>query len=264
MMPNNIERSPGLIAHVGVLSFIVGGGCHGATETLDSIVDDAAIALTALFDNHPVTIRFNSDRQSGGAWLKTAEIDGFGSNCEIEIGANLSRLTDMRGRFDKWPEDHEGQTFAEYCRDHDVNADGAEEQVNCVTYIKRDYLRDPSLATDGEGDDAKSYQRHATLAEAIEFVRAHAVADPRIVTLARKRRAAALLRATVTATRAALAPLTKAELTAVAWRIPYQYRPHGFGFKNPKENKAQITEMILSAVRARAYTFEPAHTASRF
>lgn len=85
---NRIERSPGL--PISASGLRAGGGEHGATETLDSLVQEAAEALSDLYGHAPVTIRFNSDRRSGGAWLKTAEPDYIGGNAEVGITAFIS------------------------------------------------------------------------------------------------------------------------------------------------------------------------------
>ncbi len=47
------------------------GGYSGGTKELDNVVHWEANALRSLFPGYDVEIRFNSDRQSGGAWLKT-------------------------------------------------------------------------------------------------------------------------------------------------------------------------------------------------
>jgi len=79
---SHIIRSAGLpTGHLGLLA---GGGYSGATEELDSLVYRAAEALRTAYPRN-VTIRFNSDRRSGGAWLITHEVDGFGRNAEIGI-----------------------------------------------------------------------------------------------------------------------------------------------------------------------------------
>lgn len=80
-----IERSPGLPAGFG---FVCGGGYSGATEDLDQAVVDAAERLAAVY-RMPVTIRFNSDRRSGGAWLKTDEPDGMWLNAEVGVCFSL-------------------------------------------------------------------------------------------------------------------------------------------------------------------------------
>lgn len=84
-MPSNIERSPGL--PIGVQGLTAGGGGTGFTPELDNLVQQAAEALTGLYGGAPVAIRFNSDRLSGGAWLKTVEKDYIGGNAEVGIRA---------------------------------------------------------------------------------------------------------------------------------------------------------------------------------
>lgn len=90
-----IERSPGI--PIGTSGLRAGGGEHGATRALDEVVQRSAEALSDLYAHAPVMIRFNSDRRSGGAWLKTAEQDYVGGNAEVGIrvvqqGVNISRF----------------------------------------------------------------------------------------------------------------------------------------------------------------------------
>jgi len=80
-----IERSPGIGVGMG---YVVGGGYSGATADLDATVQAAAQLLADAY-GYPVTIRFNSDRRSGGAWLKTDDPDGIWLNAEVGIGASL-------------------------------------------------------------------------------------------------------------------------------------------------------------------------------
>jgi len=49
-----------------------GGGYQGITGELDAVVAQAAAALASAY-GQPVVIRFNSDRESGGAWLVTGD-----------------------------------------------------------------------------------------------------------------------------------------------------------------------------------------------
>ena len=67
--------------------FVVGGGHTGATTELDQLVAEGAERLAALSGGTPgaVTVRFNSNRRSGGAFLRTAEQDSMGANCELGI-----------------------------------------------------------------------------------------------------------------------------------------------------------------------------------
>lgn len=80
-----IERSAGFPVQAGGVTYgMAGGGWSGVTAELDETVLQAAEALTAAYDRD-VEIRFNSDRESGGAWLKTP--DGFSAH--VGIGASL-------------------------------------------------------------------------------------------------------------------------------------------------------------------------------
>lgn len=94
-----ITRSSGIGVGGG---WIVGGGHTGLYESLDEATKAAAEALAAAYDCD-VTIRFNSDRRSGGAWLKTHEQDRIGANSEIGIGTAIvdQRMIDARRKFDK-------------------------------------------------------------------------------------------------------------------------------------------------------------------
>jgi hypothetical protein len=84
---SEIERSAGLVVSIGTLPAIVGGGYSGRSDELDATVQRAAEMLRDAY-GLPVVIRFNSDRLSGGAWLKTHEVDGIGRNSEIGLCAS--------------------------------------------------------------------------------------------------------------------------------------------------------------------------------
>ena len=73
-----IERCAGISTGTG---YLVGGGYYGTTNELDDIVKKEAEILQDLY-GLDVQIRFNSDRESGGAWV----IDGK-SNCSIGLSA---------------------------------------------------------------------------------------------------------------------------------------------------------------------------------
>lgn len=81
-----ITRSPGI--HIGH-GYIAGGGYTGCTDELDAVVQEAAEALAGAYPGYDVTIRYNSDRKSGGAFLVTDPEDGIGYNGEIGIGASV-------------------------------------------------------------------------------------------------------------------------------------------------------------------------------
>lgn len=81
----SIERSTGTPMQAGgVVYGMAGGGYSGATAELDETVQQAAEALAGAY-GRDIEIRFNSDRESGGAWLKTP--DGFSAH--VGIGASL-------------------------------------------------------------------------------------------------------------------------------------------------------------------------------
>lgn len=79
----SITRSTGQpVIHGGVILGMAGGGYQGCTPELDAVVVQAAgcLAVTYACD---VEIRYNSDRESGGAWLVT------GNRARVGICASL-------------------------------------------------------------------------------------------------------------------------------------------------------------------------------
>ena len=82
IMNTQIKRSAGIATGIG--HYMVGNGYEGATKELDDKVVEIAEHLTKLFGKN-VEIRFNSHRESGGAFLKD---DDF--SCKIGIGARLA------------------------------------------------------------------------------------------------------------------------------------------------------------------------------
>lgn len=95
-MTAGITRSPGIPVTVGMNVAVVGGGYRGMTAELDSVVARAAETLREAYAMD-VTIRFNSDRRSGGAFLVTDPVDGIGANAEIGICA--SQVTAERNEY---------------------------------------------------------------------------------------------------------------------------------------------------------------------
>ena len=66
-----ITRCPGISTGLG---YIVGGGYKGITKELDDAVHLAAETLKQAFGCN-IVVRFNSDRNSGGAFIKDDESD---------------------------------------------------------------------------------------------------------------------------------------------------------------------------------------------
>jgi hypothetical protein len=80
-----IDRSTGIPVRAGgVIYEMAGGGWSGITVELDQVVQQAAEALAAAYGKD-IEIRFNSDRHSGGAWLRTPD----GRNDDVGIGASV-------------------------------------------------------------------------------------------------------------------------------------------------------------------------------
>ena len=80
-------RSYGTPVTVGGVHYLVGNGGHGKTEELDKLVEQAAAWLANEF-GRDIEIRFNSNRESGGAWLENS-LEGFAGNCQVGLGAGL-------------------------------------------------------------------------------------------------------------------------------------------------------------------------------
>ncbi|BDZ52699.1 hypothetical protein GCM10025867_49400 (plasmid) [Frondihabitans sucicola] len=90
----NVTRSPGVpIAGTGL---IAGGGTPD-NEDYREHADAAAAALSTYFDGALVSVRFNSQGGSGGAWLVTNDHDAVGRNAEIGIIAWINPETNERG-----------------------------------------------------------------------------------------------------------------------------------------------------------------------
>lgn len=81
----SIQRSAGFPLGGGAVAYgIAGGGWSGVTAELDNVVLQAAEALVAAYGKD-IEVRFNSDRHSGGAFLRTPD----GRNDEVGIGARV-------------------------------------------------------------------------------------------------------------------------------------------------------------------------------
>jgi hypothetical protein len=77
-----IERSAGI--PIDGTGYVAGGGHTGITENLDDQVQRSAEALAEHFGER-VDIRFNSDRRSGGAYLRTSDDDGIWLNADVGV-----------------------------------------------------------------------------------------------------------------------------------------------------------------------------------
>lgn len=81
----DVTRSTGQLLIAGQIPLAVaGGGYQGITPELDQAVAEAAALLQDAY-RCGIEIRFNSDRESGGGWIRTAD----GRNDQVGICATL-------------------------------------------------------------------------------------------------------------------------------------------------------------------------------
>lgn len=84
-MTGRITRSAGIPVTDGYVTYgVAGGGYRGVTAGLDAVVAEAAELLAGEY-GQDIEIRFNSDRESGGAWLVTPD----GRNDRVGISAGV-------------------------------------------------------------------------------------------------------------------------------------------------------------------------------
>jgi hypothetical protein len=165
-----ITRSPGTPITRGgqPTGYVAGGGYSGADEDLDATVAQAAELLAAAY-NMDVTIRFNSDRQSGGAFLKTHEVDAVGRNSEVGINAGRRRTRDALERTAA----RYGLTVEEWCTPEEIaDADGS---LYVAVYLSATSLTDPSLANSG-GSRPYLHMQMPDVETAVEYALAQAPA----------------------------------------------------------------------------------------
>lgn len=110
-MPGQISRSTGYDPGIPTMGMRPGGGYSGSTEELDRSVQEDAKWLADAFPGFDVEIRFNSDRQSGGAFLQglgdpygTRAAAGWrGVMAEVSVGLNTGIVS--QGAAD-WRREH--------------------------------------------------------------------------------------------------------------------------------------------------------------
>jgi hypothetical protein len=83
-----IERSAGLLLTSGS-PCVVGGGHTGVSAELDAVVLHAADLLRSAY-GRDVTVRFNSTRERGSAWLVTHRQDRVGRNADVGLWAEVT------------------------------------------------------------------------------------------------------------------------------------------------------------------------------
>ncbi len=150
-----ITRSTGL--YTGIGAYFCGNGYEGLTKELDDTVKREAELLTTTF-NRDVEIRFNSDRESGGAWLKNS-LEGFAGNCQVGLNAGLRAIKP------------EGMTREDWLfKATRQFRDSQPKALYIETYVSASCLKDPSLAKDGTDDDPKCAVYHQSVAEALAWL----------------------------------------------------------------------------------------------
>lgn len=165
-----ITRSAGLAAGVGgVLGGIVGGGYSGATKELDNVVQKAAKMLSKAF-GRDVEIRFNSDRHSGGAWLKD-DLPGFKGNVQVGLSAAIL------------PKVPKGMTRSEWHRDiakrvgwgkeFQAEVDRAPLAVVVETLMDDSVVHSPGVLNSGNPGSRYASHEHKSLSEGLKFLLKH-------------------------------------------------------------------------------------------
>lgn len=130
-----ITRSRG--TPTGYFGLMAGGGYSGATEDLDAAVTNAASLLAAAYPGRDVTIRFNSDRRSGGAWL----VDGGN---DAGIGITAGHYPDDGPYYALTRQLDAGEIgFKEWMKAHD----SLPRSLHIFAHIGTAFLRSPDVAT---------------------------------------------------------------------------------------------------------------------
>lgn len=149
-----IERSTGtIVPNWG--GPLPGGGYQGATEELDALVVEAANRLTAEY-NRDVVIRFNSDRRSGGAWLR----DHGTNDTLVGLNAGFRAIRPATMTMDEYIDTYLSLPQA----------------IFIDTWTAYATLRDKSLATQSHYKpevDRYAYVGHASIEAAMDWLRAN-------------------------------------------------------------------------------------------
>lgn len=154
-------RSGGMQAVKG-LPYIVGGGYKGATEELDATVVRAAQMLEEAF-GRDVEIRFNSNRLSGGAWIKDS-LPAFSGSCAVGLNAGFHII---------WPKK---MTEEERWATPRSEWEKLPMEIRVSTMIKPVCLRDLDLLNEGrDGMGRYAYHYHESLEDGVAFLRANVV-----------------------------------------------------------------------------------------
>jgi len=155
-----ITRSTGL--YTGYMGYFCGNGYEGLTKELDDTVKRQAELLTTTF-NRDVEIRFNSDRESGGAWLKNS-LTGFKGNCQVGFNAGIRPIGLNRTH------DMPHEEFMRLWRE-------LPKEIYYATYVSENGLKDPSLANSGCEDSRYCYLIQPSIEQGLAWLVANVDRD---------------------------------------------------------------------------------------
>ena len=162
-----ITRSSGLPAGVG--PWVVGGGYSGATDELDKTVQKGAEMLRKAY-GRDVEIRFNSDRRSGGAWLKDDK-QGFAGNDQVGLSAMINAIPPKGMTRHQWHDailkkyDDDPDKWKKF----DKDLDAAPKGVIVQTYVA-EVARDPKIYNSGNLGHRYSSIEHDSLDDGLDFL----------------------------------------------------------------------------------------------
>lgn len=157
-----IKRHPGTGIRVGGIptGFLAGAGWSGCTVKLDDLVVCAGRLLARHFKCH-IEVRFNTDRQRGGAWLAD-RLEGPHANGQVGISA---------GYVDRPPRGMSSEAWWALPREKRATQ---RRRAFFISSSAREFvLRNPSLAKEGPEGSRYSRRNHATLAAALKWIERH-------------------------------------------------------------------------------------------
>ena len=157
-----ITRSAGTPVNVAGIPWLVGAGYEGKTKELDATVLKGAEMLQQAF-GRAIVIRFNCDRESGGAFIKD-NAKGLNSSCQVGLCAGLRKIVPPN-----WTKEERLEALI-----HDrPKWERLPEKVVIDTYVSSDVLKDPTSATEGLEDGHYSSVDHDSHEAAIQWLKDH-------------------------------------------------------------------------------------------
>jgi len=157
-----ITRSTGL--YTGIGAYFCGNGYEGTTKELDDTVKKQAELLATTF-NRDVEIRFNSNQESGGAWLKNS-LEGFAGNCQVGFNAGIRAIKPDNMSREDWVHNATRQF-----------RDSQPKEIYYATYVSENGLKDPSLCNSGLDDSRYCYLLHQSIEEGLAWLVANVDTD---------------------------------------------------------------------------------------